>query len=227
MNRVNTVLVVGADRGIARAICWQLKDRGDNLIAACLDEGADLAARGIRVEPHVDVTSDSAVGRLAGRLTAENIHLDVVFHVAGVLGLDELGKIDFNDVRRQFEVNTLGPLRLVQAVLPCLGRGSKVGIVTSRVGSLGDNTSGGMYAYRISKAAANMVGLNLHHDLKKNGVAVLLLHPGMVNTDLTRGIPGKYIAPEEAAVGLIKRMDELTLATAGVFRHANGELLPW
>jgi NAD(P)-dependent dehydrogenase (short-subunit alcohol dehydrogenase family) len=102
----------------------------------------------------------------------------------------------------------------------------RVGIVTSRVGSLGDNTSSSIYAYRISKAAANMVGLNLHHDLKKNGVA-LLLHPGMVNTDLARGIPGKYIAPEEAAAGLIKRMDELTLATAGVFRHANGELLLW
>jgi NAD(P)-dependent dehydrogenase (short-subunit alcohol dehydrogenase family) len=164
---------------------------------------------------------------MADRLTADNIHLDVVFHVAGVLGLDELGKIDFNDARRQFEINALGPLRLVQAVLPCLGRGSKVGIVTSRVGSLGDNTSGGMYAYRISKAAANMVGLNLHHDLKKNGVAVLLLHPGMVNTDLVRGLPGKYIEPEEAATGLIKRMDELTLATAGVFRHAIGGLLPW
>jgi NAD(P)-dependent dehydrogenase (short-subunit alcohol dehydrogenase family) len=72
-----------------------------------------------------------------------------------------------------------------------------------------------------------MVGLNLHHDLKKNGVAVLLLHPGMVNTDLVRGLPGKYIEPKEAATGLIKRMDELTLATAGVFRHAIGGLLPW
>jgi len=224
---LSTVLVVGADRGIARAICLQLKERGDDLIAACLGEGADLRARGIRVEPQVDVTSDSAVRRLAERLMAEKIHLDVVFHVAGVLGLDELGKIDFDDVRRQFEINTLGPLRLVQAVRGCLGPGSKVGIVTSRVGSLGDNTSGGMYAYRISKAAANMVGRNLYHDLKKNGVAVLLLHPGMVNTDLTRGIPGKCIQPEEAAAGLIKRMDELTLESAGVFRHANGELLPW
>ena len=224
---MSTVLVVGADRGIARAICLQLKERGDNVIAACLAEGADLRGRGIRVEPQVDVTSDSAVQRMADRLRAEKIHLDVVFHVAGVLGLDELGKIDFDDVRRQFEINTLGPLRLVQAVLGCLGPGSKVGIVTSRVGSLGDNTSGGMYAYRISKAAANMVGRNLYHDLKKNGVAVLLLHPGMVNTDLTKGIPGKYIQPEEAAAGLIKRMDELTLETAGVFRHANGELLPW
>lgn len=224
---MTTVLVVGADRGIGRAICLQLNERGDQVIAACLGDGAELQALGIRAQPHVDVTSDSAVERMAGRLNSEKIRLDVVFHVAGVLSPDEFGKIDFNEVRRQFEINALGPLRVVQAVAGCLGPGSKVGIVTSRVGSLGDNTSGGMYGYRISKAAANMVGLNLHHDLKNKGVAVLLLHPGMVDTELTRGIPGNYIQPEVAAAGLIKRMDELTLDTAGLFRHANGELLPW
>lgn len=220
-------LVVGADRGIAHAICRQLATRGDQVIAACLGEQSDLAALGIRVEPRVDVTSDESVARLAERL--RGTRLDWLLHVAGVLGIDELGAIDFGDMRRQFEINTLGPLRVVQALAGCLGAGSKVGIVTSRVGSLADNGSGGLYAYRVSKAGANMVALNLHHDLSKRGIAVVALHPGTVATDLTKGFPGNlsYIQPEEAAAGLIRRMDELTLASSGEFRHANGQKLPW
>jgi 2-glutathionyl-2-methylbut-3-en-1-ol dehydrogenase len=226
---VSIAAVIGADRGIARAIALQLKDRGDEVIAACLGDSAELRARGIRVVPNVDVTSDAAVRRFADQLKSDRVRIDALFHVAGVLGTDEFGKIDFDEVRREFEINAMGPLRTVQALADCLGAGSKVGIVTSRVGSLGDNSSGGMYAYRMSKAAANMAGLNLHIDLRKRGVAVLMLHPGMVATDLTRNVPGRhtFIQPEEAAAGLIKRMDELKLETAGVFRHANGELLPW
>ena len=101
--------------------------------------------------------------------------------------------------------------------------------MTSRVGSLTDNESGGMYAYRVSKCGANMVGLNLHHDLKKKGHSVLLLHPGMVATDLTKDIRGEleWDTPENAAAGLIRNMDELTPETSGQFRHANGDFLPW
>ena len=152
-----------------------------------------------------------------------------MFHVAGVLGLDELGSIDYDDVRRQLEINTIGPLRTIEAVRDLLHDGSKVGIVTSRVGSLADNSSGGMYAYRISKAAANMVALNLHHDLSKRGISVLALHPGMVATDLTKDYPGDYdyITPDQAAEGLIADLDALTPETSGRFQHSNGTFLPW
>jgi NAD(P)-dependent dehydrogenase (short-subunit alcohol dehydrogenase family) len=220
-------LVVGADRGIAHAICRQLAARGDQVIAACLGPESDLARLGVRVETGIDVTSDQAVARLADRL--RGVRLDWLLHVAGVLGVDEFGAIDFDDMRRQFEINTLGPLRVAQALAGCLGAGSKVGIVTSRVGSLADNGSGGLYAYRVSKAGANMVALNLHHDLSKRGIAVVALHPGTVATDLTKNFPGNltYIQPDEAAAGLIRRMDELTLASSGEFRHANGQKLPW
>ena len=155
--------------------------------------------------------------------------IDCLVHVAGVLGLDELGKLDFDDVRRQIEINTIGPLRAIEAALPFLAADARVGIVTSRVGSLSDNGSGQMYAYRVSKAGANMVALNLHHDLSKRGIAVAALHPGMVATDLTRDIPGdfQYITPDEAAAGLIRRMDILDLETSGRFWHANGEELAW
>ena len=224
-----TVLVVGADRGIAYCIATQLHQRGDEVIAACLGDGENLARQGIQVEPEVDVTSDIAVQRLATRMGTRSVRLDWLLHVAGVLGLDELGAIDYDDVRRQFEINAIGPLRTVEALRDLLADDAKVGIVTSRVGSLGDNGSGAMYAYRMSKAAANMVALNLHHDLSPRGISVLALHPGMVATDLTKDYPGQhaYIQPEEAAAGLIRNMDELTVKTSGRFQHANGEYLPW
>jgi NAD(P)-dependent dehydrogenase (short-subunit alcohol dehydrogenase family) len=226
---MTTTLVVGADKGIAHSIVRQLHDRGDTVIAACLFDGADLAADGITVEPNVDVTSGESVTALAQRLTAAGTKLDVLYHIAGVMWLDELGSIDYDRFRAQFEINALGPLRTVEALRHLLQPGAKVGIVSSRVGSLGDNTSGGMYAYRISKAAANMVGLNLHHDLSKAGVSVLMLHPGMVATDLTKDFPGDhdYITPEQAAAGLIANIDALTPETSGRFQHSNGTYLQW
>ena len=222
-----TVLVVGADRGIAKALAKGYLARGDAVIVACLGASSDLAASGACVEANVDVTQDDPVNDMAARLAAAGTQVDVLLHVAGVLGLDELGAIDFDDARRQFEINALGPLRVIQACLPLLAPAAKVGIVTSRVGSLADNDSGGMYAYRMSKAAANMAGLNLHLDLAPKGIAVLMLHPGMVATDLTKGLPGNYVQPEEAAAGLMRNMDALTLESAGRFQHANGDFLPW
>jgi NAD(P)-dependent dehydrogenase (short-subunit alcohol dehydrogenase family) len=226
---MSTVLVIGADRGIAHAISRQLHERGDTVIAACLEGNDELAAAGVAVEGGVDVTAQASVDALAAKLAAEGVKLDVLFHVAGVLGLDELGSIDYDDVRRQFEINAIGPLRTVEALRGLLHDSSKVGIITSRVGSLADNGSGGMYAYRMSKAAANMVALNLHHDLSKRGISVLALHPGMVATALTKDYPGDfdYITPDQAAEGLIADMDALTPQTSGRFQHSNGSFLPW
>ncbi|MGI9381768.1 MAG: SDR family NAD(P)-dependent oxidoreductase, partial [Methyloligellaceae bacterium] len=128
-------------------------------------------------------------------------------------------------IRRQFEVNTLGPLRVTKALMARLGRGSKVAIVSSWMGSLAENTAGGSYGYRISKCAVNMAGLNLAHDLRPQGIAVVLLHPGYVSTDMTGG--GGTVDPEDAARGLIARIDALTLDKTGTFWHAEGHELPW
>lgn len=226
---MTTVLVTGADRGIGRSIAEQLHARGDDVIAMCLMDGTELADGGMRVEPNIDVTSDEQVQAMAKRLRADGVTLDWLVNNAGVLGVDQLGSIDYDDVRRQFEINAIGPLRVTEALLDLLAEGSKVSITTSRVGSLGDNSSGGMYAYRMSKAAANMAGLNLHHDLHHKGIAVLMLHPGMVATDLTKDYPGDfaYIQPDDAAAGIIRNLDQLTMDTAGRFRHSNGDYLPW
>ncbi len=172
------------------------------------------------------MTSDAAVKNLAARLVGTQ--LDVLLSNAGIYATDKLGSLDFDSIRRQFEVNTLGPLRIVEALLPCLRHGSKVGIITSRMGSVADNTSGRLYGYRLSKAAANMAGVSLAHDLKAQGIAVILLHPGMVRTSLVTDLPANVhglIEPEQAAQGLLDRIDDLE--TTGTFRHANGELLLW
>ena len=128
-------------------------------------------------------------------------------------------------------MNALGPLRVTQALLDRLGPGSKVAIITSRVGSIGENFTGGLYGYRMSKAAANMLGICLARDLAKRRIAVICLHPGSVRTEMTRGLTGGVVGdlvePADAARGLLARIEELTIETTGTFRHANGETLPW
>ena len=147
---------------------------------------------------------------------------------AGVLERESLGDIDeagFDSMRRQFEVNALGPLRVAQALLDNLADGAKVGIVTSRMGSVADNGSGGRYGYRASKAAVNAIGKSLAVDLQPRGIAVFLLHPGYVATDMVGGTGD--VSPEQAAAQLVERLDGLTLEQTGTFWHANGSPLPW
>jgi NAD(P)-dependent dehydrogenase (short-subunit alcohol dehydrogenase family) len=222
-------VVVGADKGIGLEIVKALAARGEqDIVAVCLGDGADAAAHAT-VIGGVNVTSGPDVARMAAQLRERFKKIDMLFHISGIMSMDILGELDYAQAKLEFDVNALGPLRTVEACLKLLAEGSKVGIVTSRIGSLSDNSSGGQYAYRLSKVAANMAGLNLHHDLSKRGIAVRMLHPGMVKTDLVKIYPGEfnYITPAQAAQGLIARMDELTLASSGEFRHANGELLPW
>ena len=106
-----------------------------------------------------------------------------------------------------------------------MSQGSKVGIITSRMGSIADNDSGGSYAYRMSKAAVNAAGKSLSIDLKPKGIAVAILHPGWVRTDMTGH--GGLIDADESAKGLLDRMAELNLDNSGTFWHMNGEVLPW
>lgn len=150
--------------------------------------------------------------------------VDLIINNAGILRSDKLGELNYDEMTEQFRVNTLGPLRVTEALLDNLVEGSKVAIVTSRVGSIDDNSSGGYYGYRASKTAVNQIGTNLKHDLLPRGIAVALLHPGLVATEMTGG---QGIAPADAATGLIQRIDELNLENSGGFWHAEGYVLPW
>jgi len=217
------VVVTGANRGIGLEIARILAERGDTVFAVCRRSTPELDALSVQVLDDVDVSDGQSVDSLGGRLRGET--LDLLINNAGILNSGALEDLDWDSIRRQFEVNTLGPLRVTVALLPLMRSGSKVGIVSSRVGSLADNTSGGMYGYRISKAAVNMVGVNLAHDLKGRGIAVFVLHPGYVRTGMTGG-SGNTDA-NAAAHGLIERMDTLTLTDTGSFWHAEGYALPW
>lgn len=223
-DRMATYLVTGANRGIGLEYCRQLQQRGDDVIAVCRSSSEDLDQLGVRVETGVDITSDESVTQLVKKL--EGITLDVLINNAGIVERINLTNLDFDSIQQQFEVNAIGPLRLTAAILPQISSGGKVIIMTSRMGSIEDNTSGGSYGYRMSKAAVSMAGKSLSHDLKPQNIAVAILHPGLVKTRMTN-FNENGITPERSVQGLLTRIDQLTLENTGTFWHSNGEVLPW
>ncbi|MDY6902115.1 MAG: SDR family oxidoreductase [Cyanobacteriota bacterium] len=217
-----TYLVTGANRGIGLEYCRQLKKRGDNVIAVCRSVSDELKDLEVQTETDVDITSDSSVSQLVKKLDGKTI--DVLINNAGIIERVSLDNLDFDSIRRQFEVNAVGPLRLTQALLNNLKSGSKIIMMTSRMGSIDDNTSGGSYGYRMSKVALSMAGKSLSEDLKSKNIPVAILHPGLVQTRMT-GFSG--ITTEESVKGLLARIDELNMENTGTFWHSNGEILPW
>ena len=220
---MGTWVVTGANRGIGLELCRQVHMRGESVYAACRRSSPELEAVGCTVVEGVDVTLDDAT-EVLGR-TLGDTPVDVLVCNAGVLRRESLDALDLDGARLQFEVNTLGPLRIVSALLPLLKPGAKIGLVSSKAGSIGDGPSGGIYGYRMSKAALNMAGANLAHDLAGQGVHVVVLHPGFVRTEMTGGAGS--VDPAEAAAGLIARLDELDAGSSGRFVHANGDEIPW
>ena len=219
---MSTILVTGCNRGIGFELVTQYHQRGDEVTGVCRTSNDALDNLGIRVVDGVDVATADGVEALQQAVGDQPI--DILLNNAGILRRDRFGELDYDDMTLQYAVNTLGPLRVTEALADNLQDGSKVAIVTSRVGSIDDNGSGGNWGYRASKTAVNMVGTNLMHELRPRGIAVALLHPGLVATDMT-GNHG--ISPADSARGLIERIDELTLETSGGFWHAEGYRLPW
>lgn len=221
-----TALVTGSNRGIGLELCTQLKQRGFDVIATCRKTTPALKALGVEVIEGVEVSDLKSLNALA--LTLAGRHIDWLINNAGIadgIAMDDLDDDAVASCKRMFAVNSLGPLLTTQALVNNLGKGSKVGIITSRMGSVADNDSGGSYGYRMSKAAVNAAGKSLSIDLKPRGIAVAILHPGYVRTDMTSH--NGLINTDESASGLLARMDELNLDNTGSFWHTNGDLLPW
>lgn len=221
------VLVVGSNRGIGLELVKQLSSKGHCVYATCRSPNADLNninLNGGSIINDIDVANDDTSSKLKSFFDGNK--LDWVINNSGILEVESLDDMNYDAIRKQFEVNTLGPIRIYQGIEKSLIPGSKMFIITSRMGSLADNTSGGLYGYRISKAGVNMVGKNLAEDLKKREIAVLLLHPGMVATDMTARWGGG-ISPHESVGGLVARMEESSMKNTGKFYHQNGDELPW
>jgi NAD(P)-dependent dehydrogenase (short-subunit alcohol dehydrogenase family) len=224
---MSTILITGANRGIGLELSRQLKERGDDVLAVCRTETDELRELGVHVIAGIDVTKPEDVERLDGEVGKElgEKQLDVLIHNAGVLHADKLGELDFDKLREQFEVNSLSPLRVTERLLPRLGQGSKLAVITSMMGSMTDNESGSYYGYRMSKAAVNAAFVSLTRDLEPRGIPVAILHPGYVKTRMT-GWNGN-LTTEESARGLIAHLDALTMQSSGTFWHATGDVIPW
>ena len=219
-----TYLVTGANRGIGLEYCRQLKARGETVVAVCRQSADELEALKLRIETGIELSDESSIAELVARL--DGLPLDGVILNAGIIQSMGLVDLDPEGIRRQFEVNALAPLLLTRALMGQMPSGSKLVLMTSRMGSIEDNSSGGSYGYRMSKVALNIAGRSLSIDLEPRGIAVAILHPGLVRTRMIRFNPSG-ISPEESVRGLLARIDELTMESTGTFWHANGEVLPW
>ena len=217
-------LITGANRGIGLELVRQLKARGEDVIATCRSSSPELNALSVRIETDIDITSGDSVIKLREKLI--DTEVDVLIQNAGIAEFNSLSNLDPQSIVHQFEVNALSPLCFVQTMLSHLSKSAKIALISSRMGSIEDNSSGGSYGYRMSKVALCMAGKSLAIDLKPKGVSVGILHPGLVSTRMT-GFTSNGIQPKDSVKGLIQRIDELSLENTGTFWHSNGEVLPW
>jgi len=221
---METVLITGANRGIGLELVKCHLNRGDDVIAVCRESSDVLDKSGARIIRGIDMSDSEAMSSLKSQING--LPIDRVIANAGIRGYEDYDTLDFESIRYQYEVNALGPLRLVQNLDGCLSEGAKVVLISTKVASLKDNESGGEFGYRMSKAALNMGGVNLAHAMKPRKIAVFLLHPGYVRTDLTGG--EGLIDADESAAAIVTVTDKMDLEDTGRFWHAPwDEEIPW
>lgn len=219
-----TICITGPNRGIGLELARQYTSRGDNVLAIVRVPTPEISATGAEIFSGIDVSDQSSVAGLARELAGRKI--DVLINNAGVFrDRNPLPDIEFSAVREEFEVNTLGPLMVAQALSPLMEEGGKLAIVSSNLGSIENAARASGYGYNISKAGVNMAGKLLSLELAPRNIAVLLLHPGWVSTDMT-GHEGPVSAPDSAA-GLIREIDALSMEKTASFRTWDGQSLPW
>jgi len=217
------VVITGANRGIGLELSRHYQAEGWRVTGVCRETSPELEEFTAQVIDKIDVTSTESIEKLVAVLQGQTI--DLLINNAGLMQEETLGEFDFDSFRLQMEINAFTPLRICESLLPNLRSGSKIANITSRMGSISDNDSGGRYGYRASKAAFNSLGRSLAIDLKGRGIAVAQLHPGFVKTRMVNF--GGLITPEESVAGLSERIEALNLENSGSFWHCNGEELPW
>lgn len=229
-----TVLVTGANRGLGLEFCRQYAENGWRVIAACRDPKAanalnELAAKHSNlVIETLDVADFGQIDALAAKLADDGI--DVLLNNAGVYGDQAghgFGNLDYGVWQKTLTINTVAPVKMAEAFMPQLLRGSGklIATVSSLMGSLADNSSGGSLLYRSSKAAINAAMHSLAIDLLPRSVGVLILHPGWVRTDM--GGPNGLIDVEESISGMRQRIADFKLSQSGSFIRYDGNIAPW
>ena len=226
-----TVVITGANRGLGLELCKQYLTQGWNVVACCRspEKAQELLSlkqsAGERLETvPLEVTNSAHLTNL--KYTLQGQQIDLLINNAGMYG-ERLG---FGDVTssewlKVLEVNTVAPLLLVQELVDLIPAGGKILLMSSKMGSMGDNTSGGSYIYRSSKAALNATGKSLAHDLSSKGISVAVCHPGWVQTDM--GGPNGLIDTETSIKGLRNVLDNLSLENSGVFFNYDSTVIPW
>lgn len=229
-----TTLITGANRGLGLEFARQYAADGWQVLAGCREPTAArelqaLAAASsdrIRVIP-MDVTDTASVRAAAADLKGEAI--DLLLNNAGVGGPpgQQLGKLDYAAWAKVLDANTLGPMRVAEAFLGNVAQGGlkRIVTITSAMGSIADNTSGGRYAYRSSKAAVNMVMKSLAVDLAPRGITCIVLHPGWVRTDM--GGPGGTLSPAASVKAMRSVIAALKPEDSGKFLNYTGQPFPW
>jgi len=218
-----TIVITGANRGIGFAMAKICKQRGDCVYALCRQSSTQLEALNVNIIENIDIGQDEGIAQAV--IALNNIHIDLLINNAGILRDESLHDFNKSTITEQFNVNALAPLALTQALLGNVSAGSKIAFITSRMGSITDNGSGGRYGYRMSKAALNIGAMSLAKDLSSANIAVGIYHPGYVQTDMVNH--SGDISAEVSAERLLGLMNNLTMSETGIFKHSNGEILPW
>ena len=225
------VLITGANRGIGLEFCKQYAADGWNVTACCrkpadANELSKLALQhnNLRIVS-LDVSDFAQIDALALQLKDEKI--DVLINNAGIYARGKFGNINYDDWAMSFKINSMAFLKMAEAFVHHVAKSQlkKMAVITSKMGSIDDNTSGESYVYRSSKTAVNMVMKNLSIDLKPYGISVVTLHPGWVQTDM--GGPNGLINVQTSVAGLIKVIDDLSFEKTGHFMDYAGKTISW
>ena len=232
---MKTLLITGASRGIGLEFCTQYAAEGWRVLACCRDPGkADALSKLAAQYPEqiklyaLDVTNQAQIEQLAQSLADETI--DLLINNAGVFPSSDkrgFGHTDYAEWMAAFNINTMAPLKMAEAFVNQIARSKlkRIVTITSQMGSIDDNTSGGSYLYRSSKAAANMVVKSLAVDLKEQGITSVAFNPGWVKTDM--GGPNAMIPVEQSVADMRNVIAGLTLADTGKFIGNDGVVIPW
>ena len=225
---MKNVVITGANRGIGLALCEQFSNQGFTVFALCrasseaLDHLATTDTH-LSIIENIDITTQQGLQLMSESL--QNTTIDILINNAGLLISDNLASAEDENILEQFNINALAPLNVCKYLLKQLTAGSKIAFISSRMGSISDNTSGGQYGYRMSKTALNAAAMSLSQDLKSDQISVAIYHPGWVQTRMVNH--SGDISATESAGKLCQLILQQNMSKSGTFTHSNGQTLGW